>query len=244
MAIANFVFLHGGGQGGWVWEQTIAAIAAQSDGAARCLALDAPGCGAKRDRDTADIAYDAIVHELIADVEAAGIQGAVLVGHSQAGMVLPRMAEFAPGLFSRLVYVTCSAPPPGVTTLAMMGEGQHGERDDQVGWPLDPKTATMAERYRLMFCNDMADAEAEAFLAGLGQDMWPAVCYSESGWRYDHLDEVPADYVLCLQDLSLPIVWQERFAQRLRTRRTIRLDAGHQAMNTRPQALAEILLAG
>ena len=35
----NFVFLHGGGQGGWVWDETIAAIGAQSGGAARCLAL-------------------------------------------------------------------------------------------------------------------------------------------------------------------------------------------------------------
>jgi pimeloyl-ACP methyl ester carboxylesterase len=51
----DIAFLHGGGQGRWVWYETIAAIAQQSGGAARCLALDGPGCGAKRDRSTASM---------------------------------------------------------------------------------------------------------------------------------------------------------------------------------------------
>ncbi|MFD2134238.1 hypothetical protein ACFSLT_01475 [Novosphingobium resinovorum] len=37
--------------------------------------------------------------------------------------------------------------------------------------------------------------------------------------------------------------WQERFADRLHARRLHRIDAGHQVMNTRPEALAEVLLA-
>jgi hypothetical protein len=49
--------------------------------------------------------------------------------------------------------------------------------------------------------------------------------------------------VLCLQDMSLPPPWQVRFAETLRVEKTIRIDAGHQVMNTRPQALAEVLLA-
>ena len=37
-------------------------------------------------------------------------------------------------------------------------------------------------------------------------------------------------------------LWQERFAARVHANSTPRIDAGHQVMNTRPQALAEILL--
>jgi pimeloyl-ACP methyl ester carboxylesterase len=243
MTGSNFAFVHGGGQGSWVWDETIAALAAQSGGSARCLALDAPGCGTKRDRDTAEIAFDDIARELVADIAAAGMEEVILVGHSQAGMVLPRIAELAPGLVAKLVYVTCSAPPPGMTTLERMGDGLHGEHPDQVGWPVDPRTSTMAERFRVMFCNDMAPAEADAFLAKLGRDMWPASSYLYRDWRYDHLGAIPATFVLCLQDMSLPPVWQERFAATLGTGRTVRIDAGHQVMNTRPQALAEVLLA-
>ena len=56
----DFAFLHGGGQGGWVWDETIAAMKAQSGDANRYLALDVPGCGTKRERDTASIQFDEI----------------------------------------------------------------------------------------------------------------------------------------------------------------------------------------
>ncbi|MCJ2178106.1 hypothetical protein [Novosphingobium album (ex Hu et al. 2023)] len=35
----SFVFLHGGGQGSWVWDETIAAIGRQAGDAVRCDAL-------------------------------------------------------------------------------------------------------------------------------------------------------------------------------------------------------------
>jgi pimeloyl-ACP methyl ester carboxylesterase len=241
--MTDFVFLHGGGQGGWVWDETMAALREQSAGAARSLALDAPGCGAKRDRDTKNMEFADITRELVADIAASGLRDIVLVGHSQAGMNLPDIAALRPDLFSRLVFVTCSAPLPGHTTLDQMGLGLHGQYEHQVGWPVDPVTHSMAERYRIMFCNDMAPARADAFLARLGGDMWPAVCYSHEDWQRDHLADVPVSYVLCLKDLSLPLAWQERFAERLHADRLIRIDAGHQVMNTRPQALAEALLA-
>jgi pimeloyl-ACP methyl ester carboxylesterase len=238
----DYAFLHGGGQGGWVWDETIAALGQQTEGRfGRALALDVPGCGRKRGRNTDGIDNEAIAAELVADIAAAGMGDVVLVGHSQAGMVLPFMIEQRPQLFRRAVYVACSAPPRGRTTLSMMGGGLHGENPDEVGWPVDPRTTSVAERYAPMFCNDMTPDEARAFMARLGHDMWPALSYSADDWRYDHLDALPASYVACLRDGSLPPPWQERFAARLKARRVIRIDAGHQVMNTRPQALAEVL---
>jgi pimeloyl-ACP methyl ester carboxylesterase len=240
--MTDFALLHGGGQGGWVWDETIAAMAMQSKGTARCLALDAPGCGKKRGRDTTEIAFADISRELNCDIEAAGLRDVVLVGHSQAGMTMPQMAEFSPGLFRRLIYVTCSAPLPGVTTLEQMGHGGHGDNVEEVGYPVG-SDASMPERFRAMFCNDMGAAEADEFLAKLGSDMWPMVCYSYNEWRYDHLRAIPSSYVVCLEDKALTPEWQYRFADRLHARRLYRIDAGHQVMNTRPQALAEVLLA-
>jgi len=241
--MTDFVFLHGGGQGGWVWDETIAALAAQAGGTVRCLALDAPGCGAKRGRDVKDMTFEGITRDLIADVTAAGFSDAVLVGHSQAGMTMPQMVEFAPGLFRKLVFVTCSAPLPGWTTLDQMGHGiGHDDDPDRVGYPVAPD-ATMAERFAAMFCNDMGEARAATFLGKLGADGWPPVCYSHSDWQRDHLRDLPVSYVVCLKDMALPAEWQERFARRFHADELVYLDAGHQAMNTRPHGLAEILLA-
>lgn len=240
--MTDFAFLHGGGQGGWVWDETIAAMIAQSRGGHRYLALDAPGCGEKRGRDTGGYEFAAITAELVADIEAAGMRDVVLVGHSQAGMTMPQMPEVYPGLFSKLIFVTCSMPLPGKSTMDQMGNGRHGEKADEVGWPVDPKTSTIAERFGQMFCNDMDASAAAAFQAKLGKDMWPACCYSYGDWKTDHLAAMPVTYVHCLQDLALPPEWQTRFAERLHADRTVYIDAGHQAMNTRPQGLAEILL--
>jgi pimeloyl-ACP methyl ester carboxylesterase len=87
----------------------------------------------------------------------------------------------------------------------------------------------------------MNPAETSAFLGKLGQDRWPAQTMSASDWSYDHLRTVPSTYVMCLQDRILPPPWQETFATRLQVQRAVRIDAGHQVMNTRPHALAEVL---
>ncbi len=236
--MTDFVFLHGGGQGGWVWDETVAALHAQSGGAHRVLALDGPGCGAKRGRGSSALTFDAITAELVADIEAAGFSDVVLVGHSQAGIHMPPMLAARPGLFRQLIFVTCTAPDPGLTVVQMTGERVH-----KGGHPFNDASLSVRERYRSMFCNDMGEAEAEAFLDKLGPDQWPACCYSQSEWQHDHLRDVPVSYVLCLQDSILPLEWQEHFARTVHARSTPRIDAGHQVMNTRPQALAEVLLA-
>jgi pimeloyl-ACP methyl ester carboxylesterase len=238
----DYAFVHGGGQGGWVWQETIAALERQLQGAAAgLLALDVPGCGEKRGRSTDDLTMDDIARELNAELERAGMRDIILVGHSQGGQAVNFMVKHEPGLFRRMVYVACSAPLPGQNVQQMIGGGLHGANSSEVGWPVDPKKSSVAERYALMFCNDMQKSEQTAFLAKLGNDRWPPQSYTFTAWAYDYLDAVPATYVMCLEDLSLPPPWQKTFASRLKARKIVRIDAGHQVMNTRPEALAEIL---
>jgi pimeloyl-ACP methyl ester carboxylesterase len=229
-----FIFLHGGVQGSWVWAPTLEALTLQAP-ESRWLLLDIPGCGTKRGRDTDRITFDAIVEELVGDVEAAGISGAVLVGHSQAGSVLPRMAELAPERFRDLVYLSCIAPDPGQTVLV-------GSAGQEVADLPEEKRALPIERLRTMFCNDMGDEQAASFMASLGQDNWPRSAYGATDWRYDHLAGMPSTYILCMRDETLRPDLQRQFAQRLHADRLSYIDAGHQAMTTRPHALAEMLL--
>jgi pimeloyl-ACP methyl ester carboxylesterase len=238
----DYVFLHGGGQAGWVWQETIAALHQQTGGKfARTLTLDVPGCGAKRGADTSNLDVDAVVTDLVADIAAHGSSDAILVGHSQAGTILPRILERRPDLFRRVIYVSTIAPPRGKSNLQLFGAGIRGSNPDEIGWPFDPQTIDPGKRFSLMFCNDMNEAETSAFLAKLGKDSWPAQTMTAADWRYDHLDAIPASYVICLRDAIVPIPWQEAFAARLKVGRKIHIDAGHQVMNTRPQALAEVL---
>ncbi len=239
---ANYVFMHGGTQGGWIWAETIAAMQMQSGGSlGRVLALDAPGCGSKRSRDTSTLTIADVAREMVADIEAAGFSDAILVGHSQGGQLLPLMAAMQPALFRRVVYVTCLGQIPGKNILQMYGAGLHGAVADEIGFPTDPATTSPSERLRLMFCNDMDDDQRAAFFARLGPDNWPPLTYAESDWGHRHPVPVPATYVVCLQDLAIPVPWQEKFARQAEVDRMVHIDAGHQVMNTRPHGLAEIL---
>lgn len=240
---AHFAFLHGGGQGSWVWDETIAAMKQQAGGANRYLALDVPGCGAKRGRDTADIGFDDIIAELVADIKAAGLSDVVLVGHSQAGTVLPRLARAAPGLIRRLVHVSTIAPDPGADVIEMSARRMTADRSDAVNRSFFDEDMPAAERYGLKFCNDMAPDQAASFLARLGQDNWPRSSYEVRDWTYGAAGGPQVSYVLCLRDAVLTLPWQEKFAGRLGATSLARIDGGHQAMNSRPHALAEILLA-
>lgn len=238
----DYAFLHGGGQGGWVWEETIAALRLQSPAQiGKIVSLDAPGCGKKRGRATDGLGMEQVAQELVSEIEDAGLRNVVMVGHSQAGQALPIMARLRPELFRRLIYVTCSAPLPGQNVQQMIGKSLHGSNSEEVGWPVNPATTSVEDRYDQMFCNDMTVEGKAAFLRQLGGDMWPADTYSETSWRYNDCDRIPSTFVLCLRDQSLPLRWQERFAKRLGTQRLVRIDAGHQVMNSRPHALAEIL---
>ncbi len=239
----TFAFIHGGGQGSWVWQDTIAAMQELAPpGQLHCVALDVPGCGSKRDRDTASISLDDVAVELIADIEKQAKRDVIAIAHSQGGQALSLMAQKKPQLFGQLVYLSCSIPQAGQTTLQLMGNSRHGENANEVGWPLDPASTAIEARYEAMFCNDMNPDQARTFLSRLGKDMWPAQSYSHTQWPGKKDNTVPATYILCLRDQSLPTEWQRQFADRFNAKKLIEIDAGHQAMNTQPRVLAQLLL--
>jgi pimeloyl-ACP methyl ester carboxylesterase len=127
VSTTDFLFLHGGGQGGWVWEETITALRLQDAGMiGTTMALDMPGCGSKRGRDTATMSLSQACEELAHDIDSTGVKDAILVGHSQAGTVMPQLAAARPHAVHHLVYVSCCAPAPGQTVLEMMGGGDGG----------------------------------------------------------------------------------------------------------------------
>jgi pimeloyl-ACP methyl ester carboxylesterase len=235
----DYVFLHGGGQGGWVWEPLIDAMKMQSKSAfGRALALDAPGCGAKRDRNTDGVTVEMIADELVSDVEQSGFKDIFIIGHSQAGTVIPMMLERRPDLFSRALYLACVAPAPGKTVQSFRTELFPGEEM--------PMKATPEEAYRMTrfyMCNDMDEAEGDAFMAKMGKDSWPPLSYAKNDWVYDDTPAPrPTIYAKMLQDPGVPVQLQDIFARRLKADRIVCMDCGHGPMQSRPHGFAEIVL--
>ena len=85
----TFVLVHGGAHGAWCWERMIPHLRGDA------IALDLPGRGSKPaalESVTADDWADSVAKE-ITDRD---LNAVILVGHSLAGITLPRVAERVP----------------------------------------------------------------------------------------------------------------------------------------------------
>lgn len=233
--MTDFIFQHGGMVGGYIWDELVEAMAARAPGN-RFLKLDVPGCGTRRGLDPHDFTFDATIDSLLADIDASSMSDAVLVGHSQGGTVLPRLAEARPGLFRKLVYVACIAPDPGQSIVDAAKAAEEAQDPDA-------PPMTIMDRLINQYCNDMDVPTTKAFLAKLGGgDVWPPASQEETDWRYGHLADIASIYVLCENDMLLPPERQEASIANLQIDKVIRIDSGHQPMISRPEELAEILL--
>lgn len=79
--------------------------------------LDIPGCGLKWGRVTDETNLDEIVTELAEDIDCTGIEDPVLVGHSQAGTITPRLVKSRPHSFRHVIYVSSLVPKGNQTAL-------------------------------------------------------------------------------------------------------------------------------
>ena len=108
------VLVHGGGHGAWCWEPTIEHL--ESD----VLAVDLPPKqvrgGARRHEQPPELLTLTVADfaaSVLADVDAAGYDRFVLVGHSMAGLTIPEVARRAPERVAHLVFLSCTVPAEG-----------------------------------------------------------------------------------------------------------------------------------
>lgn len=236
----DIVLLHGGSHGSWCWSPLRPALEATGH-FDRIIALDMPGCGTKRGRDVGAETLSSIVAELNGELRAAGIAGAILVGHSIAGILLPMMAARDPDLFSQLIYLATSLPEEGESVLAMMGTTLHGADPDHVGWPADPATLPPAEMAAAMFAPDLTPAQVEWLLGEVAQDVTPPAVATAAATRIGYDGHIPATYVVTLRDPILPPTWQRRFAERARCGTIVEIDTPHEPFVSHPGLLARTL---
>ena len=239
--MTDLVLLHGGNHGSWCWKPFVEALNQQPGCFKRVITLDMPGCGKKRGRDVASLRLDDVVKELNDDLHALGVNQAVLLGHSIAGVVLPMMVLAAPQLYSQLVYLACALPSEGQSILELLGTTLHGESPEHVGWPLDPVQTTPQALAVAMFGQDLSEQTLSWLLSEVSQDTTPLCVATDSISREGYQGSIPATYIITLRDNILPIDWQRRFAQRAGAGEVIEIDTAHEPFVSHPQLLAEVV---
>ncbi len=227
--MSTFVLVHGGAHGAWCWSPLLPYLEAPA------LAIDLPGRG-KRPADLATATAETFADSAAADIGRAGLSDVILVGHSMAGVTLPRVAQRVPERLERLVFVSCAVPGAGENMLDILDpevRTMAGEIDRDLSSGLGDEVA------RQMFCNDMNEAQTRFVLDNL--------CPEASGILLEPNDlaglahPIPRTYVRLLRDQSLSQAVQDRCIAALGEVETVVLDTGHNVMVSNPEALASVL---
>jgi pimeloyl-ACP methyl ester carboxylesterase len=227
------VLIHGGQHDSRCWRPTIDAITREAPGT-RVLAVNLPGRqGVPGDLDTLTIAD--CVEAAVGQIEQAGLADIVLVGHSMAGLTVPGVAtKLGADRVRRIICVACSMPPQGKRIIDTLPPPIRLA----VGRPGNELPLWMVKR---MFTNGMTAQQRAFSLSVLIPDA--------SRLAFEKVDRsglpglIPRSWVLTRRDRSLPPRQQRKFIDNLGgVEEVIELDTCHNAMISRPDELAAILV--
>ncbi|AGP51865.1 hypothetical protein M271_01140 [Streptomyces rapamycinicus NRRL 5491] len=225
----SFVLIHGAGFGADCWDELIPHLSAEA------LAVDLPGRGTRAGVPLGTVTLSDCADAVREDVEARGLREVVLVGHSFAGVTVPRVLDLIPERIRQVVLVSAVVPPDGTRVLDQIDPGVRDLVEQSITAGVYQQTRAGAAT---MLCNDMDEATAASALDRLADDS--AALLSEavdlSGYRRD----IPRTYVHLTRDQCYVEELQQRSIALLRAE-VIDLDTGHMAMISAPGKLAAVL---
>ena len=227
------VLVHGGYHGAWCWDRLLPWLDAPT------LAVDLPGRGS-HPMDLDDVTIEVGADSVVDDIDAAGFDQVVLVGHSLAGVSLPVIAGRLGHRVAHLVFVSCLVVPDGqsVVTMTPLGEREQFDRRLRTG---EGETSVLSpEHHRALLGNDL-DEEQWSYVADhVGADSMRF--FTDQALWGARVHDQPKTYVRLLQDQAVSLVEQDEMIRRLGPGVSVRdIDAGHEVMITKPRQLAAVL---
>ena len=242
MPLPALVLVHGGLHAGDCWDPTVAEIN-HLDPELKVLAVDLPGRrGKPGDLITARV--DEWVDSVVSDIDNAGIDDLVIVGHSFAGLTVPGVvSKLGSARVWEMILATAYVPPDGAALVDTFpgALGWYARRSAKrnvqkgVSGTLPTAWATYA------FCNGMAPAQRRFAQARFYPES-PSIAI-ESVDRSTMPDEVPRTWILTRRDRTISVKSQHKCIAALGGVQTlIPIDTCHDLMISEPERLAEILV--
>jgi pimeloyl-ACP methyl ester carboxylesterase len=237
-ALPALVLVHGGGLAADSWELTIDAIR-QLQPELTVLAVDRTGRRGKPG-DLLTITIADIVKSVVDDIEDAGLENLVIVGHSMAGLTIPDVVtKLGSSKVREMVFATAFVPPEGkslVDTLTGVWAPIARRNAKRGGLSQTPAAGIRftylngVTRTRRKFMSDKVYPESAQMLA-------------EKVSRHGMPDDVPRTWILTLRDRALSAKMQRQYIDALGGVQTlIPMDTCHCPMVSEPERLAQILV--
>ncbi|MEM8754562.1 MAG: alpha/beta fold hydrolase [Pseudomonadota bacterium] len=233
--MTSFVLLHGAWHGGWCWRRTADVLRARGH------VVTTPtqtGLGERSHLMSAEITLATFCEDLRLHLEFEDLRDVVLVGHSFGGSPISYVAERAPDRVARLVYLDAVVIFGGETVFSTLPEDVVAARRRQAeetsgGLSLPPPEAeamgVSAPEDAAWLERMMTPHPIRTYETPLGLDAPPAA-------------GKPASYVVCAEPFYAPLAEARARARSLGWDMP-EIAAGHDAMVTAPEALADLLEA-
>jgi pimeloyl-ACP methyl ester carboxylesterase len=228
--VTAVALVHGGGFGASCWDLLVPALKAPA------VAVDLPGRGS-RPAPLRDVTFASCAEALREEVDAAGFDRFVLVGHSLAGCSMPAMVDLLGDRVSHLVFLACTVPEDGTACLDTLDPEVRALAADSGA--SDELGTLPREAAKAMFGNDLDDDKFEWCISRMVPEAPRLVT--------DLVDlapfrrPIPRTWIRTLHDAVVPPAKQERFARNAGDTPIVDLDAAHMSMISRPAQTAALL---
>jgi len=226
-----FVLIHGAGFGADCWDELMPHLGVEA------LAVDLPGRGSRAEVDLGTVTLADCADAVREDIEAKDLRDVVLVGHSFAGVTIPRVLDLVPDRIRQVVLVSAVVPPDKSRVLDQIDPGV---RDLVEQCIVDGVYHQSREVAAAILCNDMDQATTASALDRLVDDS--AALLRETVDLSGYGRQIPRTYVHLTRDLTYVEELQQRSIALLQAD-VIDLDTGHLAMISAPEKLAAVLNA-
>jgi pimeloyl-ACP methyl ester carboxylesterase len=224
-----FVLVHGGGMDGTCWDRLVPLLEGE------VVVVDLPGRGERAATALTEVTIDSCAQAVVSDLVAADLRDVVLVGHSLAGVTLPRVVAQSRERMKRVVFVSAVIPPQGISVLDSIDPSVRSAVEESLAGGIyrqDPAAIVP------FLCNDL-DEDDTAFVVDHIVD--DAAGLLLEAVDLSGLGDVPRTYVRLARDQTYPPELQAKSVAAIAPTDEVELDAGHMVMVGQPHALAELL---
>jgi pimeloyl-ACP methyl ester carboxylesterase len=238
MALPTLVLVHGGGLAAGSWDLTVEEIHRRAP-ELTVLAIDLPGRRSKPG-DFLKLTIADYVDSLVADIESAGADDIVIVGHSLGGMTLPGVAtKLGASRVCEMIFAAAFLPPEGTSIVesspwliarVARQRAKSGVLSETPQW--------MA---RFLYLNGVPTHRRRFMVGKLYKESLRILVEKVS--RREMPDNIPRTWILTRRDRALSPKRQRGYIDAIGGVQTlIEMDTCHCLMVSEPERLAQILI--
>jgi len=232
--MANFFFIHGAMHGAWSWVKVIDIL---ENNGHHCLDIDLPGAGLDRTPRT-EVTFDKYIQSIDHFIENNDLHNVNLVGHSLAGILLPKIAVDERAGISNIIFLAGYILEKGESVIDLMPEERKKFVLEGVESSDDNTFMPSYEFARKSYFNDLDEESAQNYYKLLTPQPYAPTMH-RSDLELSSVEQ-PMHYIVCGHDVAVNKELSAGFINKISCE-VHEIDGGHDSMLSKPHELAEIL---